>query len=166
VDTAIGSGPFRGVRRPRHGAPRRPCDVVGNHKRANGLFGYVSGAWPPHRHNDFADYLRHVRHTLAGHAAARRAIKARRPQALVSMALPQSSRSGALRRPHRPRRRMGVRLALAGRVLRAAAPTLDWLGVDYYFRIFVRWDVLPWRFFDPPEMGPTRKLVSAARSPA
>jgi beta-glucosidase/6-phospho-beta-glucosidase/beta-galactosidase len=43
------------------------------------------------------------------------------------------------------------------RILRAAAPTLDWVGVNYYFRILVRWDVFPWRFFDPPEMGPHHK---------
>ena len=44
-----------------------------------------------------------------------------------------------------------------GRVLRAARSDLDWVGVNYYFRIFVRWDVLPWRFFEPPEMGPHHK---------
>ena len=44
-----------------------------------------------------------------------------------------------------------------GRVLHAARPHLDWVGVNYYFRILVRWDVLPWRFFEPPEMGPHQK---------
>jgi beta-glucosidase len=44
-----------------------------------------------------------------------------------------------------------------GRILRAAGGDLDWVGVNYYFRIFVRWDVLPWRFFEPPQMGPHDK---------
>ena len=43
------------------------------------------------------------------------------------------------------------------RILPAVAPGLDWIGVNYYFRILVRWDVFPWRFFDVPEMGPHHK---------
>ena len=44
-----------------------------------------------------------------------------------------------------------------GRILRAARADLDWVGVNYYFRVLVRWDVLPWRFFGAPEMGPHQK---------
>jgi beta-glucosidase len=132
--------------------------VTINEPTVFGLFGYVSGAWPPHRRNDFAGYLRHVRHTLAGHAAARRAIKTRNPEAMVSMALHLNPIDPV--RYGDPTDHLAVGLydwLWQGRVLRAAAPTLDWVGVNYYFRILVRWDVLPWRFFDPPEMGPHEK---------
>ena len=44
-----------------------------------------------------------------------------------------------------------------GRILHAVRHEVDWIGINYYFRILVRWDVLPWRFFEPPEMGPHAK---------
>ena len=44
-----------------------------------------------------------------------------------------------------------------GRILRAARERPGWVGVNYYFRILVRWDVLPWHFFETPSMGPHEK---------
>ena len=132
--------------------------VTINEPTVFGLFGYVSGAWPPHRRNDFAGYLRHVRHTLAGHAAARRAIKARNPEAMVSMALHLNPVDPV--RYGDPTDHLAVRLydwLWQGRVLRAAEPNLDWVGVNYYFRILVRWDVLPWRFFRSTRNGSPSK---------
>ena len=42
-----------------------------------------------------------------------------------------------------------------GRLLRRVAPDLDWVGVNYYFRLYVKWDVLPWHLFGHPEMRGT-----------
>jgi beta-glucosidase len=123
-----------------------------------GLFGYISGAWPPHRRNDLRGYLRHVRHTLAAHAAARGVLRSRSPDALVSMAFHLNPIDPV--RYGDPTDQLAVWLydwLWQGRILRAARPNLDWVGVNYYFRILVRWDVLPWRFFGTPEMGPHQK---------
>jgi beta-glucosidase len=123
-----------------------------------GLFGYIAGCWPPHRRNDFVGYLRQTRHVLRAHTAARQVLKARDPDSMVSLALHLN--------PVDPVRHGDPTDHLAahvydwlwqGRILRAVRPTLDWVGVNYYFRILVRWDVLPWRFFEPPEMGPHSK---------
>ncbi len=122
------------------------------------LFGYVSGAWPPHRKNDFGGYLRHTRHVLRAHAAARAALRAHRADSQVSMALHMNPVDPI--RYGDPTDHIAALLydwLWQGRVLRAARSDLDWIGVNYYFRIFVRWDVLPWRFFEPPEMGPHHK---------
>jgi beta-glucosidase len=123
-----------------------------------GLFGHISGAWPPHRKNDFAGYLRHVRHTLLAHTAARSVLRRRRSDALVSMAFHLNPIDPVRYRD--PTDQLAVRLydwLWQGRVLRAAHRYVDWFGVNYYFRVLVRWDVLPWRFFEPPEMGPHQK---------
>jgi beta-glucosidase len=122
------------------------------------LFGNVSGAWPPHRKNDFLGYLRHVSHTLAAHAAARAVLKEQSRDAQVSMALHLNPIDPVRYRD--PTDRIAVKIydwLWQARILRAAARSLDWVGVNYYFRILVRWDVFPWRFFDPPEMGPHHK---------
>ncbi len=122
------------------------------------LFGYVDGAWPPHRRNDFLGFLRHGRHMLRAHAAARQVLKQRRPEAMVSMAFHLNPIDPV--RYGDPTDHLAVWLydwLWQGRVLRAARPHLDWVGVNYYFRVLVRWDVLPWRFFDPPTMGPHQK---------
>ena len=122
------------------------------------LFGYLSGVWPPHRHNDFGGYLRHTRHTLAAHAAARRALRAHHPESLVSMALHLNPMDPV--RHGDPTDQVATWLfdwLWQGRILRAARPHLDWVGVNYYFRVLVRWDIMPWRFFDPPQMGPHQK---------
>jgi beta-glucosidase len=132
--------------------------VTINEPTVFGLFGYISGAWPPHRRNDFRGYLRHLRHVLAGHAAARQALRSHRPEAMVSMALHLNPIDPV--RYGDPTDHIAVWLydwLWQGRVLRAARPNLDWVGVNYYFRILVRWDVLPWRFFEAPEMGPHAK---------
>ncbi|MCA1647745.1 MAG: glycoside hydrolase family 1 protein [Chloroflexi bacterium] len=101
--------------------------VTINEPMVFGLFGYVSGAWPPHRRNDLLGYLRQTRHTLAAHAAARQVLRSHSLAARASMALHLN--------PIDPVR----------------------VGVNYYFRVLVRWDVLPWRFFGVPEMGPHQK---------
>jgi beta-glucosidase len=132
--------------------------VTINEPTVFGLFGYVSGAWPPHRRNDFAGYLRHTRHVLRAHAAARRAIKSRDPEGMVSMALHLNPVDPV--RYGDPTDHAAAWLydwLWQGRILRAARADLDWIGVNYYFRILVRWDVLPWRFFEPPQMGPHNK---------
>ena len=122
------------------------------------LFGHMTGAWPPHRRNDFGGFLRHVRHALAAHRAARRVLRDHSAQALASMALHLN--------PIDPIRYGDLTDHFAvwlydwlwqGRILRASAADLDWVGVNYYFRVLVRWDVLPWRLFGAPEMGPHQK---------
>jgi beta-glucosidase len=132
--------------------------VTINEPTVFGLFGYLDGAWPPHFRNDFAGYLRQVRHALQANAAARRVLKAHHPDALVSMALHLNPMDPV--RYGDPTDHLAVRVydwLWQGRILRAARNDLDWVGVNYYFRILVRWDILPWRFFDPPEMGPHHK---------
>ena len=123
-----------------------------------GLFGYLTGAWPPHRQNDLLGYARHVRHTLAGHAAARRAVRAQSPEAQPSMALHLNPIDPVRYRD--PTDHLAAWLydrLWQGWFLRAARRDLDWVGVNYYFRLLVRWDVLPWRFLEPPQMGPHDK---------
>jgi beta-glucosidase len=142
---------------------RRLCDLVRwwvtiNEPMVFGLFGYLAGAWPPHQHNDFAGYLRHVRHCLAAHAAARQVLRSHSPAALASMALHLNPIDPV--RYGDPTDRLAVWMydwLWQGRILRAARANLDWVGVNYYFRVLVRWDVLPWRFFGAPEMGPHQK---------
>jgi beta-glucosidase len=132
--------------------------VTINEPMVFGLFGNLTGAWPPHRHNDVFGYLRHTRHTLAAHAAARQVLRSRSGEALVSMALHLN--------PIDPVRYGDLTDHLAvwlydwlwqGRILRSARNDLDWVGVNYYFRLLVRWDVAPWRFFEAPAMGPHQK---------
>jgi beta-glucosidase len=53
--------------------------VTLNEPTVLGLFGYVSGVWPPPRQYDFGGFLQHPRYTLAGHAAARRVLKDQSP---------------------------------------------------------------------------------------
>jgi beta-glucosidase len=132
--------------------------VTINEPTVFGLFGYVDGAWPPHRRNDFAGYLRQVRHTLRAHAAARTVLRSHSPMAMASMALHLNPLDPV--RYGDPTDHVATWLydwLWQGRVLRAASPNLDWVGVNYYFRLLVRWDVAPWRLFDPPEMGPHQK---------
>jgi beta-glucosidase len=123
-----------------------------------GLFGNVSGVWPPHRKNDFRGYLRHVRHTLSAHAAARAVLKQHSRDAQVSMALHLNPIDPVRYRD--PTDQIAVKIydwLWQGRILRAAARSFDWVGVNYYFRILVRWDLFPWRFFEAPDMGPHQK---------
>jgi beta-glucosidase len=123
-----------------------------------GLFGYVTGAWPPHRQNDLIGYLRQVRHSLAAHTAARQVLRTRWPGALASMAFHLNPIDPVRYRD--PTDHLAVWLydwLWQGRILRAASRDLDWVGVNYYFRVLVRWDVLPWRAFGVPKMGPHEK---------
>ncbi len=132
--------------------------VTINEPMVFGLFGYVSGAWPPHRHNDFIGYLRQTRHTLAAHSAARQVLRSHSSAARASMALHLNPIDPV--RYGDPTDHVAVWLydwLWQGRMLRAARADLDWVGVNYYFRVLVRWDVLPWRFFGVPEMGPHQK---------
>jgi beta-glucosidase len=132
--------------------------VTINEPTVFGLFGYVAGAWPPHRHNDFHGYLRQVRHALAAHAAARQVLRSHSARARASMALHLNPMDPV--RFGDPTDHLAVWLydwLWQGRILRAARSELDWVGVNYYFRVLVRWDVLPWRFFGVPEMGPHQK---------
>jgi beta-glucosidase len=132
--------------------------VTINEPMVFGLFGYISGAWPPHRRNDFIGYLRHGRHTLSAHATARRILKTNSSGALASMALHLNPIDPIRYRD--PTDQIAVWLydwLWQGRILHAARADLDWVGVNYYFRLLVRWDVLPWHFFGVPEMGPHHK---------
>jgi beta-glucosidase len=132
--------------------------VTINEPMVFGLFGYITGTWPPHRHNDLVGYLRQVRHTLGAHAAARQVLKSHSPAALASMALHLNPIDPVRYRD--PTDRLAVWLydwLWQGRILHAARNDLDWVGVNYYFRILVRWDVLPWHFFETPSMGPHEK---------
>jgi beta-glucosidase len=132
--------------------------VTINEPTVFGLFGYIAGVWPPHRCNDVAGYFLQVRHALAAHRAARRVLQQHSPGARVSMALHLNPVDPV--RYGDPTDHLAVLLydwLWQGRILRAARADLDWVGVNYYFRILVRWDVLPWRFFGLPEMGPHDK---------
>lgn len=132
--------------------------VTINEPMVFGLFGYIAAAWPPHRRNDVVGYLRHTRHTLAAHAAARQALKRHSAGALASMALHLNPIDPV--RYGDPTDHLAVLLydwLWQGRIIRAARREMDWIGVNYYFRLLVRWDVMPWRFFDEPEMGPHEK---------
>lgn len=106
------------------------------------LKGYIEGSWPPHRPLDLRGYVRLQRHAARAHVQARRALKARRPDAMVSMAF-------ALWPMQALRRWSPIDQVMAilgdwfwqGRVLRRALPSLDWIGVNYYSRTLVGW---PW----------------------
>jgi beta-glucosidase len=115
------------------------------------LKGYIEGSWPPHRPLDLRGYVRLLRHASRAHVLARRALKASRPDALVSMAFAVW--------PMQPVRRWSpIDQAMAffgdwfwqGRVLKRAVPALDWIGVNYYSRTMVGW---PWPKGDLPGMG-------------
>jgi beta-glucosidase len=107
-----------------------------------GLKGYIEGSWPPHRPMDLRGYVRLMRHAARGHILARQALRAHRPDALVSMAF-------ALWPMQALRRWSPIDQAMAhvgdwlwqGRVLDRARPALDWIGVNYYSRNVVGW---PW----------------------
>jgi beta-glucosidase len=103
-----------------------------------GALAYLQGIWPPFRRRDALGFLRYARISLLGHAGARQAIKAHRAGARVGIAFalwpvePSAS--------HRPPDRLWAALLdwlWQGRMLTAAAPAMDWLGVNYYSRKLV-----------------------------
>jgi beta-glucosidase len=129
--------------------------VTINEPAVFGLFGYITGDWPPHRKGDLGGFLRQGRFTTQAHAAARAVLKRHNPRVMASMAFHLN--------PMDPVRQGDLTDTAAvklydwlwqGRLMQMAAPHLDWVGVNYYFRLLVRWDVLPWHFFTRPLMGP------------
>jgi len=118
-----------------------------------GLKGYIEGSWPPHRPMDLRGYVQLMHHAARGHILARRAVRAQRADAMVSMAF-------ALWPMQALRWWSPIDQAMArfgdwlwqGRVLSRALSALDWIGVNYYSRNVVGW---PW---------PTRVLNSANRT--
>ncbi|MBI2756824.1 MAG: family 1 glycosylhydrolase [Chloroflexi bacterium] len=132
--------------------------VTINEPTVSGIFGYLTGLWPPHRHNAWGLYLRHASHCLRGHAAARAALRGRHGHARASMALHINPLDPLNQRD--PTDWAAVRIydwLWQGLFLQLAAPHLDWVGINYYFRLLVRWDLLPWSLFAPPHMGTGEK---------
>ncbi|HEV7665086.1 MAG TPA: family 1 glycosylhydrolase [Chloroflexota bacterium] len=115
------------------------------------LKGYVEGSWPPHRPFDLRGYLRLQRHAGRAHILARRALQARRPDAMVSMAFALWPME-----PLRSWSPIDQTMAFLGdwywqgRVLQRAMPSLDWVGVNYYSRNLVGW---PWPSHEIAGMG-------------
>jgi beta-glucosidase len=112
-----------------------------------GVKGYVEGTWPPFLPGNLRGYVRLMHHAARAHAQARRAIRAARPDALVSMAF-------ALW-PLQPLRAWSpIDQAIArlgdwfwqGRIIDRSRAALDWIGVNYYSRTFVGW---PWPVRNP-----------------
>lgn len=113
--------------------------VTVNEPGVMGTLGYISGTWPPNRTGALRAYLRHVRFCAEGHGAARAALRARQPNALVSCAFdlyPMQPES-----PANPLDRLAVSWydwLRHGLLFARTASALDWVGVNYYFRLFVR----------------------------
>jgi beta-glucosidase len=107
-----------------------------------GLKAYIEGSWPPHRPWDLRGYVHMMRHSARAHVLARKAVKAHRPDAMVSQAFAIW--------PMQPVRRWSPIDQLMARLgdwlwqarpLHRTLPTLDWIGVNYYSRNLVGW---PW----------------------
>jgi beta-glucosidase len=104
------------------------------------LKSYLEGAWPPHRPGDLRGGARLLRHAARGHVLARQALRAHRPDALVSMAFAIWPMEAA--RAWNPIDQLMALLGdwlWQGRVLRRTTRALDWVGVNYYTRIRVGW---------------------------
>jgi beta-glucosidase len=118
--------------------------------------GWILGQWPPGKRQDFAAGLRVMRHMLRAHVRAYHLLHERRPDAMVSVA-----KHALALTPCNPRRRLdrlSVRArgylfnhlfldALHGGALRVPGlfwerlprkRTLDFIGLNYYTRDFVR----------------------------
>lgn len=103
---------------------------------------YIEGSWPPHRPYHLRGYVRLMRHARRGHALVRRALRAERPDAMVSMAFAIWPLQPV--RWWSPVDQVMARLGdwlWQGRILSRTLPVLDWIGVNYYSRTFVGW---PW----------------------
>jgi beta-glucosidase len=116
--------------------------VTINEPNMAAVLAYLQGIWPPFRRRDALGYLRYGRISLLAHAGARQALQAHRAgaQAGIAFALWPVEPSAS----HRPPDRLWAALLdwfWQGRMLKAAAPELDWLGVNYYSRKLVSlWD--------------------------
>ncbi len=133
--------------------------------------GYLLGRFPPGKHN-LRQTFRVVEHLLRGHAAAYRAIKGVQPGAQVGFAKHQIALT--TRRPallHRPAHdtirhvfnRAFVDALITGELrlplYRADVPeardTLDWIGLNYYYRLLVGFSPLkPGQLFIEQRMPP------------
>lgn len=123
-----------------------------------GTLGYLEGRWPPHRRDDLRGYLRHMRHCARAHAVARQALQAVHGDALCSIAFDLYPMEPL--RPNMPQDHLAARLhdwLRQGRLLADTSATLDWVGVNYYFRRKVRWDPRPRRLFGQTFQGPGAK---------
>jgi beta-glucosidase len=104
------------------------------------LKAYLEGSWPPHRRGDVLGFVRVLRHIVRGHAAARMALHADRREARVSLSFAIWPLEPL--RPWSPLDQLLVRLAdwfWQARVLHESLPNLDWIGVNYYTRVFMGW---------------------------
>jgi beta-glucosidase len=132
--------------------------VTVNEPSVFGTLGYLDGIWPPHHRRDVRGYLRHMRHCAQGHVAARQALRALWPHAQASLAFPLYPLD--LIQPSHPADRMAARLydwLREGSTIARTRHALDWVGVNYYFRLQVRWDPRPWALFARTSMGPGEK---------
>jgi beta-glucosidase len=132
--------------------------VTVNEPGVLGANGYLEGVWPPHRVAAFQAYVRHVHGCAAGHLVARQALRARHADALASCAFDLYDMQ-----PLRPDRRLD-RLAARwydwlrhGLLFKLTAPNFDWVAVNYYFRLLVRWTTDPRFGFVQASFGPGEK---------
>ena len=139
--------------------------------------GWIRGAWPPQRPHPIRA-RRVFLHLLRAHAAAYRAIHAARPTVQVSIA--KAMRRFAPLRPGHPGDRVAAWLrrylyedlwfaaTVRGRILpplgigqfdASLANTLDFIGVNYYARRWVRFSPDPRRIFAQEENPPGGELA-------
>jgi beta-glucosidase len=129
--------------------------VTINEPGVMGTLGYLDGVWPPHRVGAVRAYFRHVRTCAAGHVAARQVLRARRADALASCAYDlypmQPLRSA------NPLDRAAVRWydwLRHGLLFKLTSDALDWIGINYYFRLFVEWVADPRHAYVRTHYGP------------
>lgn len=143
--------------------------------------GWFLGNWPPGK-NNFPVAMRVMRHMLFAHAAAYHAIHAHQPDALVGYA-----KHVRISTPFRPGNRLdryaaGLRRWLFEHTWVAAtddgwlrpplsvsrrdgrlAQTLDYLGINYYTRDYIRFTPNPATLFGSPEHLPEAEHSDAGR---
>jgi beta-glucosidase len=123
-----------------------------------GANGYLEGVWPPHRVGAVQAYVRHVHGCAAGHVVAREALRARRSDVLASLAFDLYDMQ-PLRAEHQLDR-VAARWydwLRHGLLFKLTAPTIDWVGVNYYFRMLVTWTTDPRFAFARSSFGPREK---------
>jgi beta-glucosidase len=159
------------------------CTV--NEPNIYALMGYLLGTFPPGRKGDFANAARVLGNLLRAHAAAYHVLHAAQPQARVGLA--HQLRLFDPLRPHNPLDRASVAaqdygfngLVLgalgAGRVraplgllmgdLGAVRDTFDYVGLNYYSRETVRFDLLrPGELFGRRIIRPGAELMDGGAS--